>query len=793
MAPEQASGKKDAVTTATDVYGLGALLYTLLAGRPPFRGDSALETIELVRLREPDPPTSIRGALDRDLQTICMTCLRKEPGRRYGSAAALADDLDRWALGEPIAARPLKHAERVWLWARREPLSAGLAAALVVLSFAAIVGLVASNVMISHERDLARAQRKIAEEESRHAQAERQLATERSQQARQAVDEMYTEVAEKWLYEQPKLSKVQRDFLEKALAFYEQFSREEGDDPAIQLERSKALSRLGWLQLRLGRPQEAAASLYKPVNILKSLVARYPDRPAYLEELGHVQATLASRFSEQKRWKEANQARESALTVYETLTRKFPAEPRYRIALATGEGQLGLQYQFTGRPLEAQKLAAASMSSLESLQRDFPGRSDPHDLSTRMRILEDVGCVLIENRRFAEAERALREAIAIADNLPVDTISHQDLLHRKAHTYLYLGYLLGRVGRAHEAEAIYLRAQAILEQLAADFPDLPLYQVDVVDARLGLVDVDRELGRRSAAEQRARSQVTESERLATAHPELVNCRRTLLAAWTRQGALLAAAGPPRELEAAYRRTVEVAEGLVAIEPPGAYPRHRLGNSLIALGNYLAASGREKEAAALLERARETLETLCNDCPAVPEFLQSLGEALSALGELKLAAGGRAECEHAYERALTLFRQVAPEAEHDPGLADRCVRGLTLCPLPRFRDPARAIELAGRAAVNFPNNPMLASTLGLARYRVSDWKGAIAALTASKKERDPGDVADWLILAMAHHRAGDKAQAKIWFERATSTAGDDVPRGRAWLSLREEAKAIMGIP
>ena len=134
-----------------------------------------------------------------------------------------------------------------------------------------------------------------------------------------------------------------------------------------------------------------------------------------------------------------------------------------------------------------------------------------------------------------------------------------------------------------------------------------------------------------------------------------------------------------------------------------------------------------------------------------------------------------------------------DPEHDPGFADRCVRGLTSCPLPRFRDPARAIELAGRAAVNFPNNPMLASTLGLARYRVSDWKGAIAALTASKKERDPGDVADWLILAMAHHRAGDKAQAKIWFERATSTAGDDVPRGRAWLSLREEAKAIMGIP
>jgi WD40 repeat protein len=155
MAPEQACGRTAEAGPAADVYSLGVLLYELLTGRPPLLGATAVETLQLVVSREPVPPRSVRPGLPRDLDTVCLKCLRKDPRHRYASAGDFADDLRRFAEGRAVHARPVGAAGRAWRWGRRNPGTAGLLAALVVVTASglALVTTAWRNAVVSAGRE----------------------------------------------------------------------------------------------------------------------------------------------------------------------------------------------------------------------------------------------------------------------------------------------------------------------------------------------------------------------------------------------------------------------------------------------------------------------------------------------------------------------------------------------------------------------------------------------------------------------------------------------------------------
>jgi peroxiredoxin/tRNA A-37 threonylcarbamoyl transferase component Bud32 len=369
MAPEQAAGHSD-LTVAVDVHGLGAVLYELLGGEPPFQAETTFEAILQVMERDPAPVRAHNPKVPVDLETICLTCLHKEPGHRYPGAAELADDLERFLSGEPIHARPVGRLERAAKWARRRPAVAALVAVTALAAVALTVGGWWFTVRLRSALAASEQHRKEAESNETLARQESQRAEAAFQKGVQSIDDMLLNLDGR-LARKSGMDPVRIEFLREFLGFSQQLNRDRPNDPAARRQLGRIWARLGELWWQGGHHAQAEQALLQAIEIQNGLVAEFPTRQQYRQELAATHSRHARLLLARKDYPAARAALERAFTVADQLARQGPTQPEHRQLATRLRFQQADVVEEAGQHAEARKLYEEVLAQQEKLVADL--------------------------------------------------------------------------------------------------------------------------------------------------------------------------------------------------------------------------------------------------------------------------------------------------------------------------------------------------------------------------------------------------------------------------------------
>jgi serine/threonine protein kinase len=533
MAPEQAEGDVRRIGPACDIYALGAILYELLTGRPPFRAPTVLETLEQVRSRDPVPPRQLQPSTPHDLETICLKCLQREPHKRYASALELAEDVRRFQAGEPIRARPVSGWERAVKWVRRRPTLAALSG----LSACSLLALLITALVYN-----ARLQAALTQAQNNAAESE-----ENFQLAQQVVNKFFIQVSEQKLRDVPGFQPVRQELLQSALDYYQEFVRRHGEDVKLQAEVARTLCRIAEIEWELGHADRASAASYRALEILEPLLTEQPtDHGLRREQAKNYYHIAFIHWYEENGERKAYPWFDKALPILTELLEEEPGDSESRRYLANTYDSSGLLRTVLSKE-QADDYLRKGWDLRQELVRQQPGEPDPRYLL--------AGSWINLGRYGADPKRQMIECYDKAAEIL------QELVRTNPRVFTYrktLGMILTNIGgqlkaqeKTKDALVILRKGWDVLEPLARENPDVPEFQRLLAENCNNLANGLKQAGQLEEALRVYQRGQEAIEKLAREHPENAYYANTLGILYGNQGETLAQLGRHRAALAAY--------------------------------------------------------------------------------------------------------------------------------------------------------------------------------------------------------------------------------------------------
>lgn len=796
MAPEQAMGERSRMSVATDVYGLGGILFAILASVAPnsrgkdgstHKGTAAM--LLCIGSGEIPAPRDLESWVPKPLNAICRKALALKPEDRYATATDLAEDVRRWMADEPISCYTEPFSVTALRWLRRHRTWAQ--AISVSLLLIAIVSTVAGFWINSARRKeaLARSaadQAYLAEKQARDAaETARNEALAHFQNARDSVDKSLTGFSSVLEYF-PGAGPIREQLLQEAAADYERFAAEKSEVPEIRAEAGIAWYRLGDVRQTLKQTDESAAAYQQAIEAFESLTTQSPEEPDYAIQLAISCGRLSTLDDTLRRNDEA--------------TRLFDRAQSILLPLIEGDNPL---------PLARDALATL--------------------LLNRARVAERL-------RNEVEARDLLAQARAQLDAL----IAGRDLdeyRYRLAAAHHVAGTIELQFGNAEAAVDAFTQSRGEYRGLTLRHRDDPRYFEGLAGSKVALANALNELGQPAESLKQSESALEDYQILLEARPGIPDYERNAAITQTNIAQTLFRNSASADARSHCMQALERLTALLTrFENTDTYLNaHAVCSS--TLGMILRDLNEDDSAIQLFENSIALFDRLAREVSEIPEYRRRLGISLSSLGRTLHKGGSHAEAAQAFENAVLVLDESLTTDDsddyardalawssfhygmllHETGQADEATKQFARvfaersrlvaasstperlhdlaflhvhCPVTAFQDPAQAIVLCTQATDAAPRNGKFWNLRAQAALQSDDAPESIRCATVARSFRHRDDAADSFILAMAEMRRENMAEARKHLAQAIKVMEEQQPGNIELLRLRRETEALL---